>query len=260
MAGAVIGAKNETLIKGGHALEANRISKRVVLDKPGTITEVKLTVMTADGVTMRADVSAMLSATEARPERSLAKAVAVWGKDVSSTNAPETSVDAFESITGQGVRATVAVVARAQQQKKYTVWVGSGRLVAQTDDFGGGLPAGLAEFELQEAQKGRTLMYVAISSSAPTNPLPVLAFALADAPKRSSARAIRALQDMGIEMNLMTGDGRASALVVARQVGIAPEGVWVDMSLEGKASVVAELMEKHGGGVATVRVVLHRTC
>jgi len=39
---------------------------------------------------------------------------------------------------------------------------------------------------------------------------------------------------------------------VARQVGIAPEGVWADMSPKGKAAVVAELMEKDGGGVAMV--------
>ena len=204
--------------------------------------------MTADGVTTRAAVIAMLSATEARSEHPLAKAVAVWGKDVLSTNAPEASVDAFESITGQGVRATVTVA-----QRKYTVWVGSARFVSQTDAGGGRLPAGLAEFELHEAQKGRTLIYVAIASSAPS-PLPVLALALADAPKRSSARAIRALQDMGIEVNLMTGDGRATALVVARQVGIAPEGVWADMSPKGKATVVEELMEKGGGGIAMVRV------
>ncbi|KAF8257389.1 HAD-like domain-containing protein [Lactarius quietus] len=79
--------------------------------------------------------------------------------------------------------------------------------------------------------KGHTLIYVAIASSALT-PLPVLALALADAPKPSSARAIRALQDMGIE------------------VGIAPEGVWADMSPKGKATVVGELMEKGNGGVA----------
>ncbi|KAH9162725.1 copper P-type ATPase CtaA [Lactarius sanguifluus] len=276
MVGTGVGAKNGILIKGGRALEASRSLKRVVLDKTGTVTEGKLTVasvawaptselgetqtytaaemggtalqttMAADGVTTRAAVIAMLSATEARSEHPLAKAVAVWGKDVLSTKAPDTSMDAFESITGQGVRATVAVAA----QRKYTVWVGSARFVAQTD-VGGRLPAGLAEFEEHEAQKGRTLIYVAIASSAP-NPLPVLALALADAPKRSSARAIRALQDMGIKVNLMTGDGRATALVVARQVGISPEGVWADMSPKGKASVVAELMEKDSGGVAMV--------
>ena len=277
MVGTGVGAKNGILIKGGRALEASLSLKRVVLDKTGTVTEGKLTVasvawaptselgetqsytaedvegatlqttMAADGVTTRAVVLAMLSATEARSEHPLAKAVAVWGKDILSNNAPDTSVEAFESITGQGVRATVAVA-----QRKYTVWVGSGRYVSQAD-AGGRLPAGFVEFETREAQKGRTLIYVAIASSAPS-PLPVLALALADAPKRSSARAIRALQDMGIEVNLMTGDGRATALVVARQVGIAPEGVWADMSPKGKATVVAELMEKDDGGVAMVRV------
>lgn len=283
MVGTGVGAKNGILIKGGRALEASLSLKRVVLDKTGTVTEGKLTVasvawaptselgetqsydagemegaalqttMTADGITTRAAVIAALSATESRSEHPLAKAVATWGKDVlSSSNAPETSVDAFESITGQGVRATVTVTVGTQRRtKKYTVWVGSARFVAQTD-LGGRLPAGLVEFETLEAQKGRTLIYVAIASSAP-NPLPVLALALADAPKRSSACAIRALQDMGLEVNLMTGDGRATALVVARQVGIAPEGVWADMSPKGKAAVVAELMEKDGGGVAMVR-------
>ena len=284
MVGTGVGAKNGILIKGGRALEASRTLKRVVLDKTGTVTEGKLTVarvawaptselgetqtydademhgatttttttatMTADGVTTRAAVIALLSATESRSEHPLAKAVATWGKDVLSTTTPpsETSVDAFESITGQGVRATVTVTG----VRKYTVWVGSARFVAPQSSSSS-LPAGLVEFENEEAQKGRTLIYVAIASSAPNTPLPVLAIALADAPKRSSERAIRALKDMGVEVNLMTGDGRATALVVARQVGIEPEGVWADMSPKGKAAVVAELMEKHGGGVAMVR-------
>jgi Cu+-exporting ATPase len=138
--------ENRNLIKGGRALEASRSLKRVVLDKTVTATEGKLTVasvawaptselsetqsydamaiegatlqttMTADGITMHAAVIAMLSATEACSEHPLTKAVAVWGKDVLSSNIPETSVDAFESITGQGVHASVMA-----QQKKYTI-------------------------------------------------------------------------------------------------------------------------------------------
>jgi len=50
----------------------------------------------------------------------------------------------------------------------------------------------------------------------------------------------------------MTGDGRATALVVSRQVGIPLEGVLADMSPMCKASVGAEVMEKDGGGVAMV--------
>ena len=93
MVGTGVGAKNGILIKGGRALEASRSLRRVVLDKTGTVTEGKLTVasvawaptselgetqsydatamegatlqttMTADGVTTRAAVIAMLSAT-----------------------------------------------------------------------------------------------------------------------------------------------------------------------------------------------------
>jgi P-type Cu+ transporter len=275
MVGTGVGAKNGILIKGGRALEASRDLKRVVLDKTGTVTEGKLTVaglawaptselgetqsyavaeidavalvntMAADGVTTRAAVIAAVAATEARSEHPLAKAVAVWGKGLLSASAPpEATVETFESITGQGVRATVAL----SSGQTYTVWIGSARFI--TESAVNSLPSGLARFQSSEAQRGCTLIYVAIASSAP-RPLPVLAISLSDKPKRSSARAIRALQNLGIEVNMMTGDGRETALVVAQQVGIKPEGVWADMSPKGKAAIVTELMEK-GGGVAMV--------
>jgi len=57
---------------------------------------------------------------------------------------------------------------------------------------------------------------------------------------------------MGIEVNMMTGDGRATALAIAKQVGIKPEGVWAGMSPKGKASLVTELISKPGEGVAMV--------
>ena len=277
MVGTGIGAKNGILIKGGRALEASRGLKRVVLDKTGTVTEGKLTVaglawaptseggetqncdvadvdgpsltntVAADGVTSRAAVIAIVAATEARSEHPLAKAVAVWGKGLLGTAAPEATVETFESITGQGVQATIAL----SSGHKYTVWIGSARFITQSDTSN--LPSGLARFQSSESQRGRTLIYVAIASSA-LRPLPVLAISLSDAPKRSSARAIRALQDMGIEVNMLTGDGRETALVIAQQVGIESEGVWADMSPKGKAAIVTELMEKDGGGVAMVRV------
>jgi P-type Cu+ transporter len=277
MVGTGVGAKNGILIKGGRALEASRGLKRIVLDKTGTVTEGKLTVaglawaptselgetqsyavadvdgavlekmMTADGVTTRATVIAMIAATEARSEHPLARAIATWGKSFLNNGMPEATVEAFESVTGQGVRATVAL----SSGQIYTVWVGSARFITQSGD--GYLPSGLVEFESSEAKRGRTLINVAIASST-QRPLPVLAISLSDAPKHSSARAIRALQDMGIEVNLLTGDARATAIVVAEQVGIKPEDVWADMSPKGKAVVVTELIEKEGSSVAMVRL------
>ncbi|KAN0113825.1 copper P-type ATPase CtaA [Russula decolorans] len=275
MVGTGVGAKNGILIKGGRALEASKGLKRIVLDKTGTVTEGKLTVaslawaptselgetqsyavteidgvalekaMAADGVTTRAAVIAMVAATEARSEHPLAKAIATWGKSLQDNSTPEATVETFESVTGQGVRATIAL----SNGQKYTIWVGSPRFITQSDD--GYLPSGLAEFESSEAKHGRTLINVAIASST-LRPLPVLAISLSDAPKRSSARAIRALQDMGIEVNLLTGDARETALVVAKQVGIRPENVWAGMSPKGKATIVTELIEKEGSSVAMV--------
>ncbi|TFY58722.1 hypothetical protein EVG20_g8041, partial [Dentipellis fragilis] len=143
----------------------------------------------------------------------------------------------------QGVTATITL---SGSPKQHTVWIGSARYVSEFND--GQVPTTLLHFEGEEASQGRTIIYAAIASG--SRRLPALAFSLSDAPKPSSAQAIRALQDMGIEVNMMTGDGKDTALAVAKQVGIPPEGVWASMSPKGKASVVAELMEK--GNVAMV--------
>ena len=57
---------------------------------------------------------------------------------------------------------------------------------------------------------------------------------------------------MGIEVNMMTGDGKATAIAIAKQVGIRPENVLAGMSPKGKAAAVAEMMEQRLGGVAMV--------
>ncbi|RDX54380.1 copper P-type ATPase CtaA [Lentinus brumalis] len=276
MVGTGMGAKNGILIKGGRALEASRFIKRIVLDKTGTVTEGKLTVAatvwapSSDHVDLlsgagtlsdaslttkvlgnitRADVIAMVAATEARSEHPLAKAVAMYGKDLLSQSVvaiPEVTIDAFESVTGAGVKATIGLPAGKGQ---CTIYVGNARFVLQSADAQ--LPSALAASVSQEEVLGRTSIFVSMVGSS-GKPVPVLAIALADAPRPSSAVAIRALQDMGIEVNMMTGDAKGTALAVAKQVGIQPEHVWASMSPKGKASVVTELMEKYGGGVAMV--------
>lgn len=269
MVGTGMGAKNGILIKGGRALEASRSIKRIVMDKTGTVTMGKLTVVgmawvpshdtneldtslsskCADGVTSRAAVIAMVSATEARSEHPLAKAVAVHGKDILAQSAlgiAEPSIDTFESITGAGVKANIT-----QSGSKYNLFVGNARFITQSDD--GHVPSILSDFEAQETKQGRTIIYVSMSSSSlSARPIPILAVSMSDAPKPSSAYAIKALQSMGIEVNMMTGDGKATALAIAKQVGIKPEGVWAGMSPKGKASLVTDLIEKHGEGVAMV--------
>ncbi|EAU90446.1 copper P-type ATPase CtaA [Coprinopsis cinerea okayama7 len=292
MVGTGIGAKNGILIKGGRALEASRHVRRIVMDKTGTVTIGKLTVVglhwvpagarqipsdeevyggdsnlddvCADGVTSRKVVVAMVSATEARSEHPLAKAIATYGKELLGVSAPEATIQEFESITGQGVKAKVLC-----EGKLYTVYVGSSRFATLTssDTTGSGHAAKggvgsealhaeqeahryihrtLAAYEKQETSQGRTVIFVSVQQqeNSHLHPQPILAVSLADEPKPTSRYAIQALEKMGIEVNMMTGDGRATAIAVARQVGIRPEGVWASMSPKGKAAMIAELMKK----------------
>lgn len=273
MVGTGVGAMNGILIKGGNALEASRSIKHIVLDKTGTVTEGKLTVTgmawatlhsdpespsevngpqslslkCADGFTTRATVIAMVSATEARSEHPLAKAIATHGKELSSRSGvviPEVNVEAFESVTGAGVKATLGLSGTT-----YTILIGNASFV--TDSDATRLPSTLSGYEAQESQLARTVVYVSVARAfaAPTI---VLAVSLSDIPKPSSAQAIQALRDMGISVSIMTGDSMKTAVAVAKQIGVSPDSVWANMSPKGKASLVTELTKKGEGGVAMV--------
>ncbi|KAG6821451.1 hypothetical protein H0H93_010175 [Arthromyces matolae] len=276
MVGTGVGAQNGILIKGGRALEASKSIKRVVLDKTGTVTLGKLTVvgmhwvpnassslsavddremyagdvtldgLCADGSTGKREALAMVSAIEAKSEHPLAKAIATYGKDIVGIGGPIASVESFESATGAGVRAIVSCTGH-----KYTLLVGKAGFITQSPEAY--IPNSLSKFEEQEAVLGRTVVYVSILPKANSAlPIPILGISLADAPKPSSKHAIQALHAMGIEVNMMTGDAKPTALAIAKQVGIRPEGVWAEMTPSGKASIISELIEKHGAGVAMV--------
>ena len=281
MVGTGMGAKNGILIKGGKALEASKSIKRVMMDKTGTVTIGKLDVVgmhwvsapnsgglkandelyagdtglegvCADGITERREVVAMVSATEAKSEHPLAKAIASYGKGLLGSTGPQAQVEEFESIPGQGVKARILCGGR-----KHTLLIGNTRFVTQsgmgsTLDANRFIQSSLLAYEAQETSLGRTIVYVSLLTPRSMNPQPILAVSLSDMPKPSSRHAILALQRMGIEVNMMTGDGKAAAVAIAKQVGIRPEDVWADMSPMGKAAIVTELMEKDSGGVAMV--------
>ncbi|KAL5537182.1 CCC2 [Sanghuangporus sanghuang] len=292
MVGTGVGAQNGILIKGGRALEASKSIRRIILDKTGTVTEGKLQVVglawvpsgleadphadgtptpkvgkfieqplstpCADGMTSCAAALAMVAAAEARSEHPLAKAVATYGKDVlakSMSNVPEVNIDAFDSVTGAGVKSTMTLEGSSLC---YTLYVGTARFVSQSEYDDAHLPTELSSFAEREEEQGRTVIFVSLASSTSASQKssarvrPILAISLSDVPKPSSTRAIKALQAMGIEVNMMTGDGRTTAMAIAKEVGISTNGVWARMSPKGKAKVVAELMEKDRGGVAMV--------
>jgi Cu+-exporting ATPase len=309
MVGTGVGAKNGILIKGGGPLEASRHLRKVVLDKTGTVTAGKFSVadlswvsldpgidrsnlyqtpakspnptvpsqlfsISADGITSRAAVLAMVVAAEARSEHPLARAVAAYGRDALKTlglSAPTSEVLEFESEPGAGVRATVTLTVpsdiASRSTSSYEIFIGTAAFVAQArtsakeGEFGLSLPEGLRHFEDQESQLGRTVIFASIAASSSTSssgkshfssPRIALALSLADQAKLSAKYAVQALQSMGIEVYLLTGDSESTAQAIAKELNISSQAVWSRVSPKGKTKVIQDLIDRHEGGVAMV--------
>lgn len=280
MVGTGVGAKNGILIKGGKALEACKDVRRVVLDKTGTVTEGKmkvtavswtpsanvvagndsthldtpatLSLTTAAPPLQRHTVLALLALAQARSEHPLAIAAAAHGRDT-LTNAgllsPNGEVIEFETMPGQGIEATVKLANNRGQEK---VRIGRADFILSVGEktSGAKLPDNMVEFERTQMASARTVIFVSIIRS--DTSIPVLALALSDSPKASSAQAIRALRAMGIQITMLTGDARETAVAIAREAGIDEEEVYAGVSPKGKAKIVRDLMDRDGGGVAMV--------
>jgi P-type Cu+ transporter len=192
------GAQLGILIKGPEVLESTRRVDTVVLDKTGTVTAGRMTlvdVVPADGQD-RDELLRVVGAVEAASEHPIARAIA----DGAGPGLP--AVEEFASTEGLGVQGVVegrAVVA------------GRPRLLA---DWGLHLPASL-DAALREAQDAGRTAVVAGWDGAVRGLLVV-----ADTVKPTSAEAVAALRQLGLRPVLLTGDNEAAARAVAAQVGI----------------------------------------
>ena len=205
------GATNGILIRSAEALETAHKLDTIVLDKTGTITNgtpILTDVLPAEGFEERV-LLALVAAVEGSSEHPLGAAI-VAGAHERGLELP--AVTAFDSTTGQGVRA----VASGRE-----VLVGNRRLLeAAAID-----PASLMGDLDRLARDGKTPILVAVDGR------PAGVIGVADTVKDGSAAAVAALQARGIEVVMMTGDNRATAAAIARQVGIR--------------RVVAEVMPEH---------------
>ncbi|HEY3606745.1 MAG TPA: heavy metal translocating P-type ATPase [Pseudonocardiaceae bacterium] len=220
------GAQLGIFIKGHQALESARIIDTVVLDKTGTVTAGRMTVVDTAGD--RADVLRMAGAVEDASEHAVATAITAVARRELGT-LPQ--VTGFTSLAGLGARGHV---------DGRSVLVGSARLMA-ADDID--VPTDLHEQRLAWERAGRTTVLVAVDGFV-TGML-----ALADTVKPSAAAAIRELTAMGLRTVLLTGDNAATAHAVATEVGIAE--VIAEVLPDGKADVIARLRAE-GRAVAMV--------
>ncbi|MFE9771317.1 heavy metal translocating P-type ATPase [Streptomyces sp. NPDC005931] len=234
MVGTGRGAQLGILIKGPEVLESTREVDTIVLDKTGTVTTGRMTLLavhTADG-TEEKDVLRLAGALEHSSEHPIARAIAAGATArVGALPAPED----FANVPGLGVRGIV---------EGHEVLVGREQLLAVRGSATE-LPADLRRAKAEAEAAGRTAIAVAWDGEARA------VLEVADAVKETSAEAVSRLRALGLTPVLLTGDNRAVAESVAAEVGIAPEHVIAEVLPQEKVDVVKRL-QGEGRSVAMV--------
>ncbi len=222
------GAQMGILIKGPEVLESTRKVDTVVLDKTGTVTSGRMTltaVHTDDGV-QREELLRLAGALEDASEHPIAQAVAAAATRELGTLP---SVEEFANVEGRGVQGIV---------DGHAVVVGRASLLA---DWSQHLSAGLAAVKAEAEAQGKTAIAVGWDGRARG------VLVVADTVKATSAEAVAQLRALGLTPVLLTGDNRAVAEQIAREVGITEviaevlpqDKVEVVRRLQGEGKVVA---------------------
>jgi len=219
MVGTGKGAQNGILIKNAEALETFEKVDTIVVDKTGTLTEghPELVMATpADGHT-EDGLLALAAAVESASEHPLAAAIV---RAAGKRSLPLDAQQGFQSVTGQGAYAEVS---------GKRVAVGNEKLMHSEGALDDALAARADEFRRQ----GQTVMFVAVDGRAAG------LLGVADPIKQTTGQAIAQLHASGLRVVMLTGDNRATAEAVAREIGI--DAVHAEVSPEDKHRIVSEL-------------------
>ena len=219
MVGVGRGAQSGVLIKNAEALERMEKVDTLVVDKTGTLTEGRPSVVaikTVGGIA-EVDLLRLTASLERSSEHPLAAAIVRAANEKGLTLAQP---EGFDSPVGKGVTGTV---------EGHALVIGNRRIM--TDAGIDTAPLVPAADEMRA--DGATAIYVAIDGTAAG------IIAIADPIKASSRTAIAALKDAGIRVVMLTGDNATTARAVARQLGITD--VEAEVLPEDKGKVVERL-------------------
>ncbi|UJF16396.1 heavy metal translocating P-type ATPase [Jeotgalibaca sp. MA1X17-3] len=229
MVGTGKGAENGVLIKSGGALETTHNIKTIVFDKTGTLTEgqPKVTDILTMQVGKENELLLLAASAEKGSEHPLGEAIV---REAEEKQIEFISVHSFEAIPGHGIKVII---------NDKEVQLGNQKLMEEYS-------IDLSELKNDSdrlASEGKTPMYIASEGKL----LGIIA--VADTLKEHSVDAIKKLQNMGIEVVMMTGDNKRTAQAIAKQVGI--DRVLSEVLPEDKANQVKKLQEE-GKKVAMV--------
>jgi Cu+-exporting ATPase len=221
------GASQGVLFRSAEAIELLRLVDTLVVDKTGTLTEGRpeLVGLAAAAGYDEAELLRLAASLERGSEHPLAAAVV---KGAQTRGSALAEPEGFESLTGRGVRGRV---------DGRDVAVGTSALLGELGIDPGSLGGRAEELRAQ----GQTVFFVAVDGCAAG------LLAVADPVKASTPEAIEALRAEGLRIVMLTGDSRATAMAVARSLGI--DEVIAEVLPDQKAEVVARL-EAEGRSVA----------
>ena len=197
MVGIGKGAEKGILIKDAQSLEIAQKIDTIILDKTGTITAGHPIVVESLWENGFEHSRKILYSLEKLSEHPLSDAVVN-----TLQNEKEISIDKFENVPGKGVKGVVG---------SQTYYAGNLSLL---NDNHIAIASHLQELANKWTQEAKTLVWFADSTQA------IAAIALTDEIKQTSAQAISQLQEMGVEVYMLTGDNAISAQAISRKVGI----------------------------------------
>ena len=225
MAGSGRGAEAGILIRGGEALEAAHRVDTIVFDKTGTLTEGTPSVdaiVAAPGFET-ATLIDLAGSLEAGSEHPAGEAIAARARADGLGGRP---IREFRALAGLGVEGTVDVAGAERR-----VVIGTSALLASRGIDVGAPPASVAD----AARAGAGVVVAAVDGRVAGW------LTLRDTVREGSAAAVAEARAAGIEPWLLSGDSRAVAEAVAKEVGIPPDRVLAEVLPEDKAAEVARL-------------------
>ena len=201
MVGTGRGAEQGILIKSGESLETAHLVDTVVLDKTGTITEghpAVAAVRTAPGVT-EAELLGLAASLEKASEHPLAEAIVRYAEEAGVEVSQATE---FAAEAGQGVLGMVS---------GRKVLAGNQKMMDAQKVILDGMDAEAGKL----SEEGRTVLYIAADQKL------LGMIAVADPVKKTSAEAIREMEQMGLDVVMLTGDHEKTARAIQKQLGIS---------------------------------------
>ena len=202
MVGVGKGAQNGILIRNAEALEVMNKVNTLVIDKTGTLTEGKPSVseVFTFGNRSEKDLLQVLYSLNQHSEHPLAKATNTYTQAQGATPLPFTN---FEALAGRGVKASY-------EEKNY--FFGNERLM---EEIGASLSKEIQTVVKTAQAAGKTVSLLAIEKEI------IGVVTITDRVKTSTVQALQELQDLGVEIVMLTGDNSLTAAAIAKEIGIS---------------------------------------